>query len=489
MSKAIRDGEFHVLPELMMKASTETGPDSSMENKQATYNPLWMVNSRGWAPMHVAAASSSQMSYRWWKWILQKQQENRHLHCANSSIQNGKYQPEQKYGSTLLLWTAKTDMGQTCTDLFFRTSLCPLPWQRHALKENAKLIRQAIQSICDCPQKLQQLREQIEVYCNQEEIFACRRYEEESDQVALYRFWQEKSDTDVSERPILPFIEEELIHPPEMEEERDPVTIVLEFWKKMHLLLYSAYYGTNLIVDRINAHSDSHSIQNKQYQQYFLPIVHLLSSLPWCPEIVARLAVSLYPWHCREQREGLLPLHRWAQTSTMSNLHQHQQHTRYKDAERNGKTAWKRHDSGILSWLCQVYPDAASIPDPTNHGRLPLHAALALGKPWDVNTQIIFDAFPDAVQQIDPFTNLPCFCLAAMKGATTTRSKKDDDDEIENTAKQLDQQRLSLCWSYLSKHEKARALERARIILDCQQLTTIFEVLRKCPSALQVTMY
>ena len=133
----------------------------------------------------------------------------------------------------------------------------------------------------------------------------------------------------------------------------------------------------------------------------------------------------------------------------------------------------------MLPVLCEAYPAAASIPDSDSHGRLPLHTALALGHSWEGTAKHLFDANPSATIRADPLSGLPCFVLAGESTAPIT------DQETERVAKELDERNYSLCWSYLPKREKAKALERASLVVECQRLTTMYEVLRRNPSVLE----
>jgi hypothetical protein len=481
LSKAIRDGQLAVLPELMDQAKAEaeaaahTVEDAKdatsdikvkLAPKSASTNPLLQANSRGWTPMHVAAASCCQMSYEWWKWILNQHQQLQEgemmsmMSSANDHCKTPKRRPNS--WSTSHLWTSKTDMGQTCIDLLFRSSLKPLPWQRRAIRERARVTSQAIEEVCKCPHLLQELKRCIENWNDHEE-----------------QLWKESLKCRQVKEAIPPILNEEA------QPDEEVVSIVLEFWKRMHLLLYMAYNSSQSLFQ------EQHRRDNNFRPFYCtLPIIHLLSSLPWCPEIVAHLALSLYPWQSQQHAldpngfpttnsDSFLPLHRCARTRTFCQRFPSRDHLQSEDPHK----PVIRNDSGILPYLCRSYPEATRIPDTSYHGRLPLHSALASGKPWKDNVQIIFEAFPGALFLPDPHTGLPCFCLAAM-GQGMSSTDWEFDSEVEHCAKQMDQQRLSLCWPYLSKSDKAKALQLARNKLECQRLTTIFQVLIHHPSVL-----
>lgn len=225
IQRAIRDEDFDLLPDLITDLIL-----------------LWQCNSRGWAAMHVA--SSSQPPVYWWKWLLQKAMRAT--------------KPER-------LYKTKTDMGQTCIDLFVRQSLFPLAWQRHTIQEKADQLRESIQTVCDDSSTtdnqimLVELRERI-------------RYSKE-----------QKEENEDFEDHI----------------ESSPVGIVFQFWKNLELLLCAAHYGT---VDTACF-----------LEMGEIPYLQLLASHSWCPDIAARLLVRLFPEPLPLVRH---PLHVWAKTKT-----------------------------------------------------------------------------------------------------------------------------------------------------------------------------
>ena len=429
LSKAIRDGRYEDLQELLddamadrrgrdraarMRNNSTSGRRRRHGTTHGNHHPLWEANSRGWTPMHVAAIGSMTMPLRWWNWILRQQQQ----HNAPSLSQAE-------------LWTRQTDQGQTVVELFFRTALDPLPWCKQSLKEKAGRLKEAIERILTENDKNRR----------HDKLHPNIRCDEKGSQLG-------NQENCVEEESMLWILRELILaHDAEGEdvkngEEHDiDIILVHRFWKKLTGLLFP------------------HRSQNLG-----LSILDVLASLPWCPQLVGRLAIALFP----EQVEGnenvadepsgkdprVLPLHRCVRSFGGS-------------------------EGGMLQVLCEAHPLASSIPDPTCFGRLPLQVALASGQQqhsWDESLRHLFAAHPFSVAIEDPLTGLPSFCLAGDSLAPI------QSDQIEQTAKALGNR--SLCWYYLSKGEQARALEEAFVNLDCQKLTAMYEVLRRQPSVL-----
>ena len=129
---------------------------------------------------------------------------------------------------------------------------------------------------------------------------------------------------------------------------------------------------------------------------------------------------------------------------------------------------------GMIQILCDAHPFAASVPDPVSNGRLPLHVALASQHSWEESLEHVFAPHPSAAAAEDPLTGFPAFCMACDALSPIKNH------QIEQTAKDIGD--LSLCWHCLSKMERARALKEALVLLECQKLTSMCEVLRKDPA-------
>ncbi len=435
LSKAIRDERYEDLRELLKKPDLPNGATNlptigkARHNRQRTNDhPLWERNSRGWTPMHVAAIASATMPIEWWTWILQQL----HNDSAESSVM-------KEDGSDL--WRRQTDQGQTVVGLFFRTALDPLPWCKHSLKEKASKLRAAIEQILTENRKGNDnldndRKETKKQYTANEEHRSIENYgmlEKLRELILVADFKHGKENNSVDDQ------------------DNSDVAIVFRFWNKL----------TALFSTPTSQHNLRHSI------------VNILAGLPWCPELVARLAIALFP----VQVEGnetttdrgddtecspLLPLHRCIRSFGGSG---------------GGVGCVPR---GMLQVLCDAYPSAASIPDPASNGRLPLHVALASGPQhsWEKSLCHLFASHPSSVAVDDPVTGLPAFCMACDAIAPI------QEYQIEQTAKNMGNR--SLCWYYLSKTERTRAMEEALVFLQCQKLTAMYEVLRRDPSVLDL---
>ena len=226
----------------------------------------------------------------------------------------------------------------------------------------------------------------------------------------------------------------------------DPVAVVLQFWKNTELLLKAIYF------------EDEAAMDDNKYQEE-IPFLHILSSLRWCPSPLAELAIKLFPNQLQCSGDGQHiepPLHIWSRTNKSLRL----------------------YDSGMLHILCQANPKAASTPNPLRYHNLPLQTALLFGKVWSEIVPL-FETYPQVVYHIDTQTLLPTFCLPVVFGNYSSQ-------QVEDVAKRCDPQRLSV-WCYISKQEKNRAIQDAQEYLDCQQITTIYELLCRNPSAIDIS--
>ena len=421
LKKAIRDERYEDLQKILKKAKEEKErKDTVRSNPMDRYgsqvdkdHPLWETNSRGWTPMHVAAIASPTIPLEWWRWILQEQ---------SLSISSQAISSLDSFNNRSNLWTRQTDQGSTVVELFFRATLDPLPWCKRSVKEKAIRLRGAIERIL-------------------------KEYEQERD---LYlrttlntRKTKDRRKTDrIEEEGKLEKLRELIIAEGGRNEKYGNITddmcdvaLVFQFWSKLEAL-----FSTQ---------------QNECDLQY--SIVNILARLRWCPELVGKLVLALFPLEVvGEINEAAypLPLHSCVQSfeGDMPN--------------------------GILEILCDADPGAASVPDPASNGRLPLHVALSRvpQHSWEESLCHLFAANPYALRVRDPVTGLPAFCLAADSLSPI------QDHQIEQTAKNIGNR--SLCWYYLTRVEKTRARNDAIAFLECRKLTTMYEVLRKDPSVL-----
>jgi ankyrin repeat protein len=159
-------------------------------------------------------------------------------------------------------------------------------------------------------------------------------------------------------------------------------TILQPFWEQLRALL--------------SANADQRTLHGDWR------LLHIVTSIPHCPQILFDLAIRLHPHQVREKVFGSLPLHYASglsdpfYTSSFGILrNQHCVHT---------------HEY-VIDQLLSLFPEASRIPD--DAGCLPLHLALLHGRKYRVIQKLI-QAFPDALQIRDGQMYLtPCF-LAAL---------------------------------------------------------------------------
>ena len=117
-------------------------------------------------------------------------------------------------------------------------------------------------------------------------------------------------------------------------------------------------------------------------------------------------------------------------------------------------------DHEVIKHTLLAYPKAASIPD--SSGNLPLHLSLRAGKTWFTGIKEIFEAAPYAIHVQDRTSRQFPFMIAASK-------KLNDSCCLPKT---FDPKRYK---SDLS-HQNA---------VDLLELTTVFELLRRDPCAVE----
>ncbi|CAJ1968231.1 unnamed protein product [Cylindrotheca closterium] len=212
---------------------------------------------------------------------------------------------------------------------------------------------------------------------------------------------------------------------------------VYAFWQRLECLVTVAHYGRLNIVCR---------------QKLRTELVLALANLSWCPQAVADLAVRLFPQHFNHPH-GYHALEIWAAT----------------------KSSFERYpqgDCGSLRVLCEYYYRSAPTTPPTTS---PLNVALQMGKRWS-EIKPLFETFPDTILERDELTNLPVFCLPAVVPM--------DEHQVEMTARWGGQQ--TGIWHYLSQREKEKELVKAREMVDRERLETIYQLLRRNPSAVSL---
>jgi hypothetical protein len=108
--KAIRDGEYAQLPDLVTKAEL-----------------LWEANSNtGWTAMHYAA--SHFLPIEWWEWIL--------VRAVTVDGASEKFR------------TCLAALGQSVVSVFLQSYFDPLPWQSIQIQNRSRGVKQGIEKVC-----------------------------------------------------------------------------------------------------------------------------------------------------------------------------------------------------------------------------------------------------------------------------------------------------------------------------------------------------
>ena len=422
--KAIRDEEYARLPALLVASP---GGD---EDDPSASSLLWEPNAQGWTAVHLAACRHSSSSY-WWKWIL-----------------------DQVYPSSNLFHTKLTDMGHSVSTLFFLHSLYPLTWQIRQVHAEAAALHVALRAVLRNDTLFREFRTTL-----QSPTFHTRVSDEDMRQMGS------------EGRTPLP-----------------PVDRVVRFWTHLEWLL-RAMNGLNTI---INAN------QSEGKRSY----LGSLASLQWCPDLVAQLALRL------DQT-----------SSTLSVKSMHNASSSYYEHSSSALIIWANTPKRSLSDLMEfpavgdplvveegqpIYGSVDGCDGSTNDGpittnrslleailerdphsatnkdlvtnRLPLHLALAEGKPFS-SIYPLFKAYPEALVEFDTsVTGLPAVCLAALQAPPLPRV-------IERIARGLRSSSWSV-WQYLPSKTKELARHAAREECDRQQVDTIYQLLRQNPMVL-----
>ena len=126
-------------------------------------------------------------------------------------------------------------------------------------------------------------------------------------------------------------------------------------------------------------------------------LLHIVTSIPSCPQILFDLALKYHPEQVQEKVNGSLPLHFAAQCP-------------------KGNFVAEEGDGYFVEALLSLFPQASKIPDAL--GRLPLHLAVASGKSFRGVLEQLFRAFPDAIRMRDGNHFLLPFLLGALPPQT-----------------------------------------------------------------------
>lgn len=224
----------------------------------------------------------------------------------------------------------------------------------------------------------------------------------------------------------------------------DAVYIVARFWWALTILLDGAR-GENV-------QSSANARESKVASTpTVLPIVPFLASTGSCPERLARLVVCLFP----EQLSYIVPdtgatvLHLWA--AAPNPIHE----------ERDG----------MLIPLLRTCPALAAVKD--KQGRLPIHVALHWNKAMS-DVRALWEHAPHTVHVPDPLK--PTLPLVVLVTLTARKQKM-------NTLRALERRNPAV--SLAEWLDATRDTETLQGTLQCQLLSSIYDVLRTFPQALQ----
>ena len=463
--------------------------------------------------MHVASSKCSTMSPQRWRWILHQAKN-----CSFVSLSSTSLVCSTTTTTTSPFCNIKTESGDySVVDIFFRTWFRPFPSQTKAIvRTRSKTLRTSIHRI---------------ISSMNNNGLLCRREDDHDD--------DEKKKNNKSIRiertaaDLLHQLQQHLLRsssPSQSEDFCHEENIVLVFLIQLVDLMDAI-----VLDDFDNSFSEKSSYQTTLLK--LLSMLNVLSEMPYCPELVGRLFVTLIRKEYSDLRSSsasslsnlqLLPLHKWCLASINRDFNgeafslvdgpfDHDEIgtncTVNNDDENN------EGDPGVLGVICETFPDSAGVRIRSLHyceqhdhqqGRLPLHAALASGKSWYGHRLYhIAAAYPKAVELPDPATGLPTFCIPVVKssinctntsnchsketnGSNTDPACNDDGDvtislkHLEETAKyRIDGGLMSHCWLHLNNTERRRAIDRARSYMECDELTTMFVLLRLNPSVLE----
>ena len=198
------------------------------------------------------------------------------------------------------------------------------------------------------------------------------------------------------------------------------------------LILVAHFWKRLLVLMKVLGQSDCGSL------------LHSLA-ITGCPNEVAKLAICLHPDQVSiRDAAGNLPIHLACK------------HERTKE---------------ILECLLPYHADSRD----QEHDRLPLEIAIAQGKTWENGISRLWDAHPLYGAPRDVVTKLPAFLLAAVANQTV-RAQETTYLAIENLRGML---------RFMPSNSQKQALAEARKIVYLRHVSTIYEILRAAPHAIQ----
>ena len=515
--KMIRDEDFDSVQDHLTPDFNDNHGDISGASYIPPYHCtngsmiLWECNTRQWTTMHYASSFHMSCSLKWWKWILSE--ATKEIRIRKQLLQHSKHmqKPQQIHTSdTLAVGTSLTDsssmsyfrkpndMGQTCIDLFFRHALYPLQWQKSTIHVRANQLRDALTWIC--------YGEEVKMASNSND--ACLH-----EHLHVVNYIRRFCCAGIKEIDTEDAMLTSISHCSFTHDEKQKVSIICQFWNRFMLFLDALVEAGELQgIPAISSRGDV--------------ILYQLANLGWCPRLVGHLAVLLHPnsmsadeEHLHKQVKQTSPLHAFLSTPStrkaFTNMGDLDHHRRDNDgdSENNKERSYcysYESDPGILPILLRAYPESIKVRDYVTE-RFPLQIALAsldcssCSAPWDIPStiQTLFDAYPDALYEIDPITKYPCFLLASSSSAgdrqvgreaESTKTTTSIHSQIELLAKQLLSSSSSTtttssgassgAWIYLPRRLKEDVLRQAEDKFERQQLDITYQVLRQHPDAI-----
>lgn len=232
--------------------------------------------------------------------------------------------------------------------------------------------------------------------------------------------------------------------------------VVARFWRALELLCRAASSSASGCDT-----NGSEATALMDLSRPFNGVLQTLARLNSCSQVIARLAIALFPEQAQQAEP--LPLHIWV--SSNADL---------------SACFLNSDDDGILVPLLKAYPDAARTLMRDGHssrmggieGRYPLHVALYQGKPLRQVMHWV-RAFPGVLEKIDAQSNLPTFALVALAIKHEAR--------MSARKRQKRQPDVSL-YDWLDSYNRQ---EQQDSFQDCSHLSILYQVIRGFPQALQ----
>jgi hypothetical protein len=199
-----------------------------------------------------------------------------------------------------------------------------------------------------------------------------------------------------------------------------------ETWQKTELLLRCAHLGS-LSGPSITTPNGTENATYHLPPNYSFRPVHAVAAVD-CPRPVVKMATILYPKQLVEMDEmdmtplliaSKAPIYKVRDLSDEGFMLEDRVYGDSDTDSDHDMDVGERADSSqpsVLDILVNADPKAARIASRLgpNRGRLPLHIAVATGKPWNEGIKSLLAAFPEAISRVDPLTRLYPFLQAAV---------------------------------------------------------------------------